>query len=135
MESKLLGFKGISFPFRIDSSGRVATSTTSPNDFTHIKESIEQILKTRKYERIMENDFGNEIDISLFEVADDPTNLAILKHNITECIETWDNRVKVLDVKFEIEDTLINAYITIFVKKYLVTDVVTVTFERKVGEY
>jgi len=78
------GFTGISFPFRFDGRGGVATSTTSITDFSHIKESIMQIILTQVGERRMEPDFGSEVRDHLFTMVDDETDIAILKFKIQD---------------------------------------------------
>lgn len=87
------GFKGMSFPFRFSGGGGVAVSSTTVNDFTHIKESIKQILGTRIGERINEVDFGSEVHKQLFEDMYDETNVAILKFYILEAIQKFETRV------------------------------------------
>lgn len=118
------GYKGISFPFRFNSAGGVATSTTSPDDFTHIRESIEQIIRTKRYERIMESDFYCELDPALFENIDDTSTQGILAFSIKEAIERLDDRVEIQDITFEVDNEgEIIANITFLVKKYLKTEV------------
>lgn len=118
------GYKGISFPFRFNSAGGVATSTTSPDDFTHIRESIEQIIRTKRYERVMEPDFYCELDPALFENIDDTSTQGILAFSIKEAIERLDDRVEIQDITFEVDNEgEIIANITFLVKKYLKTEV------------
>lgn len=118
------GYKGISFPFRFNSAGGVATSTTSPDDFSHIRESIEQIIRTKRYERIMESDFYCELDPALFENIDDTSTQGILAFSIKEAIERLDDRVEIQDITFEVDNEgEIIANITFLVKKYLKTEV------------
>lgn len=123
------GFKGISFPFRFNSSGGVATSTTAPNDLSHIEESIEQIIRTSIGERVMEVEFGNEAFRLLFENLDDETNRGIITMFITDAIERWDKRVKVNMVDIITEETNIVFNITIYVQKYLTTQVVSISIK------
>jgi len=93
------GFTGISFPFRFDGIGRVATSTTSITDFSHIKESIIQIILTQVGERRMELEFGSEVRDHLFSMSDDETDIAILKFKIQEAIEKHEKRVEINNIE------------------------------------
>lgn len=93
------GFTGISFPFRFDGRGGVATSTTSIIDFSHIKESIIQIILTQVGERRMELEFGSEVRKHLFSMEDDETDIAILKFRIQEAVEKYENRVEVNNIE------------------------------------
>ena len=126
------GYKGISFPFRFNSSGGVTTSTTSPEDLSHIEESVEQIIRTKMYERIMELDFYCDVDPSLFENMEDATNQGLLAFNIREALNKNDDRIDVEDVKFELDEegSIVNALVTVFVEKYLITDVLKVPINK-----
>lgn len=122
------GYKGISFPFRFNSSGGVATSTTSPEDLSHIEESIEQIIRTRMYERVMEHNFYCDIDPSLFENMEDATNQGLLAFSIQEALNRNDDRIEVEDIEFKLDEggTIVYALVTVFVEKYLITEVIKV---------
>lgn len=123
------GFTGISFPFRVDGRGGIATSTTSTVDFTHIKESITQILLTQLEERNMELEFGSEVKKHTFQMTDDETDIAILKYHIQEAIEKFEKRVEVNNIAVfhedikDFGDTWI-AEIDFTVIKYLKNDIV-----------
>lgn len=95
------GFKGISFPFRFNGRGGVATSGTSANDFSHIRESIIQILGTRLGERVNELNFGSEVYKVQFEEIDDGISASELKLYVTEAIKTWDKRVTINNIVVE----------------------------------
>lgn len=117
------GFSGISFPFRFNGRGGVSTSTTSPTDFSHIEESLKQIILTSVGERRFEIEFGSEVYKQLFKVVD-ATNLNIIKFLISEAIAKWDDRVKVEEVRavaVEDEDgnSLVEVEIDVLVDKYL----------------
>lgn len=94
-----VGFKGISFPFRFNGKGGVATSTTSSDDFSHIKEGIQQIIGTAIGERIFETKFGSEVNKYNFQNQDDPIEISRLKFYIEEAINKWEDRVELLDVQ------------------------------------
>ena len=128
---ELRGFKGISFPFRFNPVGGVATSTTSPTDFTHIKESIIQIVKTRIGERSMETKFGSHVYNYLFENVENITNSGLVKQSLIDAIETWEKRVEVRDLNVVVVESAIFIDLTVYVKKYLATDEVRVMFRRE----
>lgn len=92
------GYSGISFPFRFNGRGGVATSTTSHNDFSHIKEGIIQLLGTNIGERIMETNFGSEVYKIQFDSIYDEVTYSEMEFYIQEAIQTWDNRVQVKNI-------------------------------------
>lgn len=128
------GFKGMSFPFRFSGSGGTATSTTNINDFTHIKESITQILGTRLGERINESHFGAELGDQTFADLYDETTLAIIKFYVMEAVQKFEKRVIVNeeDIFFtQIEDGKEGAKLIVEVQftvlQYLKQDRVSIT--------
>lgn len=100
-----VGFKGISYPFRIGSSGGVVMSSTSKNDATHIAESIQQILNTEFLERPMESDVYTTVTSLLFE-PNNETLQQVLRTRLVNDIERLDNRVKVEydGITFDVEE-------------------------------
>lgn len=121
------GFTGISFPFRFNSKGGVETSTTSVNDFTHIKESITQIILTIVGERVMELEFGSEIRSSLFKNLEEETDSAILKFYVEEAIKKFEKRVEVLNVEVIPQDEgEVIVDVDFLVKRYLKNDTVSI---------
>lgn len=126
------GYTGISFPFRFSGRGGVATSTTSPTNFSHIKESIQQILLTNVGERIMEPDFGINAREVLFSATEDETEQSVLKFLIKEAIEKFEKRVEIQDIRIITDESsvmegTIVVEIDFLVKKYLTSDSVKVT--------
>jgi phage baseplate assembly protein W len=91
-------YKGISFPFRFNSQGRVERSQLTPSDFSRIRESIAQILLTFKNERIMNGEFGS-IRGAIFDPIEDITDVAILQSEVQTAIEENEDRVIVNDVR------------------------------------
>lgn len=84
---------GFSFPFRIDSAGRVAR-TSGPEK---LKENIKHILLTGIGERVMRRDYGG----GLHQLVHDPSNdalRAIVEHQIAKAIGQWEPRVQIQDV-------------------------------------
>lgn len=124
------GFTGISFPFRFNIRGGIATSTTSADDFSHIKESIMQVLGTMKGERHFELKFGSEVHKTQFSNIDDLGEQDYLKFLITEAIKQHEPRVEVEEVIIHPQDFEFGygALVTVnfMVKKYLSYDSVSI---------
>lgn len=99
-----VGYKGISYPFRIGSNGGVVMSSTSKTDATHIAESIQQILNTEYLERPMESDVYTTVTSLLFE-PNNETLQQVLRTRLVNDIERLDSRVKVGydGITFEVE--------------------------------
>ena len=121
------GFTGISFPFRFDGRGGVAISTTSVNDFTHIRESIAQIILTSIGERRMELEFGSGVRDHVFSMTHDETDIAILKFVIQEAIEKFEKRVEVINIEIINDERVAGegtwvVELNFLVKKYLKND-------------
>lgn len=94
------GFTGISFPFRIGIKGGVVTSSTSATEVTHIVESMQQILRTFKFERVMEPHIYSELDSIIFEPDDESTH-TLLEYFITDALERLEPRIEVDSVEIE----------------------------------
>lgn len=100
MSMDFLG-KGLRFPFGFQRrSGGAQVSTTTSVDHAHIHESILQILGTRPGERFMNPEFGSHIRDLVFE-PNDSVLKGLLRHYITDAIESWEKRVYVTDVSFD----------------------------------
>lgn len=118
------GFTGISFPFRVNSRGGVAMSSTSVRDVKHIDESIQQALRAGEMERPMEQDVTSALDTLLFE-PNDLSLQAILSSTIVETLENLDPRIEVEedDIEYAVEEdeddnSILYATITYRVIKY-----------------
>ena len=100
-----MSYKGISFPFRFNGRGGVATSTTSDSDFTHIEESIKQIWLTRVFERHFEHHVGTRAVESQFSVGDE-IDSATLALELKRALSLLEDRITVDDiiVTFESEE-------------------------------
>lgn len=122
-------YTGISFPFRIGVKGGVVMSTTSTQDIPHIIESVEQILRTRPFERVMEYHINSAVSTYVFDPNDESTR-ALIALECQEAIEQCDERVEVVRVEPYSYDGAIYVEVAIKVKKYEQTYSVNV----KVGE-
>lgn len=123
------GFRGISFPFRINGKGGVAMSSTSILDVPHIIEAIEQILLTRPRERRMEYHFKSDLDIDIFE-SNDSSSRSLIEHQIREALSTLEDRIEVTHVDITSKENKVYADITFKVLMYNTT----YSSKIKVGE-
>lgn len=126
---KQVGYTGISFPFRFNGKGGVATSTTSIDDFSHIKEGLMQIIGTAVGERVFELEFGSHVHNFVFQNQDDPIEISRLKFYIEEAVKRWDDRVEINDIEVapsEDEQGVTYVNIDFHVKKYMQNAVVTI---------
>ena len=92
--TKDIGYTGISYPFRLDSGGRVATSTVDveKGDLSHIKEALEQLIRTPVGSRFFNRDFGAApVDIVFRLNTPEEINLALVE--LDELLRSWEPRV------------------------------------------
>ncbi|MBP0979317.1 MAG: GPW/gp25 family protein [Oscillospiraceae bacterium] len=90
---------GLKFPVGVNSvTGRFEMTV----DEEKIKESIYIILMTQKGERILMPGFGSEINNYVFEVMNE-TNLNLMANNIKTAIQTYEKRVKNINVEVTID--------------------------------
>jgi len=114
------GFKGISFPFRINSIGGVTMSSTSISDVPHITEAIEQILLTKPRERRMEYHFKSDLDLDIFE-PNDMSARCLIEHQIREALTTLEDRIEIVSVDVQSDNNKVYASITFKVLMYNTT--------------
>jgi phage baseplate assembly protein W len=129
------GFTGIAFPFRFSGRGGVAVSTTSADDFSHIKEGLMQVIGTAINERIFELGVGSEVYKAQFNNAWDESDIAILKFYVQDAVKKWDNRVEVDNITVtpmddEVQGTHIHVEVDFTVKKYMKSDTVSIKVEE-----
>lgn len=119
---EISGYKGISFPFRLNGQGGLQMSSTTIVDTAHIEESIQQILRTPKKSRIMEPEFGSQISTYLFD-QNDTTTQRLIAYEIVEALTEWEPRIKVGydDVKLTSVGGSIFAELTYTVVSYSLT--------------
>jgi phage baseplate assembly protein W len=127
--TQTLGPTGIKFPFRFSSSGRVAVSTTTTTDASHIKESIEQILFTMFRERFFLPLFGSPLSELLYEPQTE--FFGAVEYEIVETLEMWETRIQITGVSVNVntyENEIIIGLeyaITAFVPAVSVTQVIS----------
>jgi len=82
--------------FRLDSTGGIAIRP----DVEAVKQSIDNILRTRKGERLFLPQFGSFLEDLIFEPMDE-MSLVDVSRRLKDEIEYWDDRVIVDFVGFE----------------------------------
>jgi phage baseplate assembly protein W len=75
----------------------LSQNITIVKDAESVRQSIKMILSTFPGERIMEPEFGSRVRELLFEPLDDITS-NLLRSEIRDAIEKWENRVSVSSV-------------------------------------
>jgi phage baseplate assembly protein W len=96
MDTGRLFGRGIAFPPRVGSDGRVAWSEGE----TNVREAIRIILLTERRERLMLPEFGGGLGPSLFE-PNTVTTRHLIKDRIQKALAQWEPRIKVEDVRVE----------------------------------
>jgi len=126
-------YKGISFPFRIDGRGSIASSKLTPNNLSRISESIEQILFTYPGERIMEPEFGSKVKDYIFENLDNLGIRGKLQLEIQKAIEKWEPRVEIQDINIYFNKTTEQWFVDIMVLviQFQVETVITLNLTGK----
>lgn len=89
---QILG-RGISFPPRVGSDGRVAWSEGEAN----VREAIRIILMTEQRERLRLPDFGGRLGLFLFE-PNTVTTRQLIKERIDRALARWEPRIKVQSI-------------------------------------
>jgi len=96
MDTGRLFGRGIAFPPRVGSDGRVAWSEGEAN----VRESIQVILLTERRERLMLPEFGGGLSGYLFE-PNTVTTRRLIKDRIQRALEQWEPRIAVESVEVE----------------------------------
>ena len=89
---QILG-RGLAFPPRVGTDGRVAFSEGEPN----IREGIEIVLRTSQRERLRLADFGAGLERFLFEPNTTATRRQI-EDRVAKSLKTWEPRVTVQSI-------------------------------------
>jgi phage baseplate assembly protein W len=96
MDTGRLYGRGISFPPRVGSDGRVAWSEGEQN----VREAIRVILLTEQRERLMLAEFGGSLGLFLFE-PNTVTTRHLIKDRIQKALARWEPRIQVEAVTVE----------------------------------
>jgi phage baseplate assembly protein W len=112
----ITGFRGISFPFRVNTKGGIAMSSCDIEEIPHIIESIMQILNTHRLERSMEYHIFSDSDEVVFE-PNDVSAHTLLKYDIEQALRL-DPRIEVTEVLIISDDNYLYADIHFTVLLY-----------------
>ena len=96
MDPGALVGRGIAFPPRVGSDGRIAWSQGEDN----VREAIRILLMTRPGERLFLDDFGAGLDRALFEPNTVMTRQG-LKARIAQTLQQWEQRISLDSVEVE----------------------------------
>lgn len=90
-------YRGVGFPIQISEGGLLSLKVDEPL----IEDSVFQILGTRLRERVMLPEFGSRLRDMIFEQLDaGGANRRLIAYNVSEAINRWDNRIKLIDLIF-----------------------------------
>ncbi len=92
-DAQLIG-RGIAFPPRVDSEGRLAWSEGAEN----VRESLRIILSTERRERVMMPEFGGGLQRFLFE-PNTPATHRLIQECIKRAVGRWESRAQVESVQ------------------------------------
>jgi uncharacterized protein len=85
---------GWAFPIAVNQHGGVSLASHE----TDVEQAIMMILLTPKGQRVMRPDFGCHIHELLF-ARNDGATAALAAHYVTEALNMWEPRIRVLDVQ------------------------------------
>ena len=114
---QILG-RGISFPPRLGSDGRVAWSEGEVN----VREAIRIILMTEQRERLRLPEFGGSMGLFLFE-PNTVTTRQLIKDRIGQALARWEPRIKVQSIEVDPDPADAQAVIAAITYKLVATQV------------
>ena len=114
---QILG-RGISFPPRVGSDGRVAWSEGEVN----VREAIRIILMTEQRERLRLPEFGGSLGLFLFE-PNTVTTRQLIKDRIGKALARWEPRVNVQSIDVDPDPADAQAVIATITYKLVATQV------------
>ena len=88
------GFKDISMTFQ---SNPLSNDLIILKNENAIARSVRNIIFTVPGEKVFDPDFGTDINASLFELLDE-TSAVVIKEQIEYSLETYEPRIRLLDV-------------------------------------
>lgn len=110
--------RGISFPPRVGSDGRLAWSEGEVN----VREAIRIILMTEQRERLRLPEFGGSLGLFLFE----PNTVAtrqLIKDRISKALARWEPRIKIESIDVDPDPVDAQAVIATITYKLVATQV------------
>ena len=114
----------ISFPYRIDRTGRTATP---PTDAVHARQLIEQVLFTAPGERVMRPGFGTGVHQLVFAAAGEQAATAA-QHLVSGALQQWlSGWIEVIDVDVEGSDATLTVTVKYRLRATGESDAVTFT--------
>lgn len=118
--SGLLG-KGIKYPFIPSRTNGVSTNEW----IDRINQSLFILFSTRKGTRLMNPEFGSNIENYRFDPLDSVL-LDKLEYEIENCIKLWEKRINIDKIDFNLDSTTIDNHILYITINYSIinTDVV-----------
>lgn len=116
MDTGRLYGRGISFPPRVGSDGRVAWSEGEQN----VREAIRVILLTEQRERLMLAEFGGSLGLFLFE-PNTVTTRHLIKDRIQKALALWEPRIQVEAVSVEADPSDTQAAVATITYKLVAT--------------
>jgi len=114
---QILG-RGISFPPRVGSNGRVAWSEGEVN----VREAIRIILMTEQRERLRLPEFGGSLGLFLFE-PNTVTTRQLIKDRISKALARWEPRINVQAIDVDPDPADAQAVIAAITYKLVATQV------------
>jgi len=119
-------WRGISYPFRRGVSNLPEVS----EDANKVRESISQILRTRRGERLMQPEFGSDLWSLVFENMGEAT-IALGVYEINRSLSLWEPRIRLTNVTGrEVGENQIEFYIEYILQGSVVSQ--TELFDRSV---
>ena len=110
--------RGIGFPPRLGSDGRVAWSEGEVN----VREAIRIILMTEQRERLRLPEFGGSLGLFLFE-PNTVTTRQLIKERIGKALGRWEPRIKVQSIDVDPDPADAQAVIAAITYKLVATQV------------
>ncbi|MDX6406405.1 MAG: uncharacterized protein QOH70_3860 [Blastocatellia bacterium] len=110
--------RGISFPPRVGSDGRVAWSEGEVN----VREAVRIILMTEQRERLRLPEFGGSLGLFLFE-PNTVTTRQLIKDRINKALARWEPRINVQSVDVDPDPADAQAVIATITYKLVATQV------------
>jgi phage baseplate assembly protein W len=110
--------RGISFPPRVGSDGRLAWSEGEVN----VREAIRIILMTEQRERLRLPEFGGSLGLFLFE-PNTVTTRQLIKDRIGKALARWEPRINVESIDVDPDPVDAQAVIATITYKLVATQV------------
>jgi len=112
----------LGYPFRVDSSGRIAGASASD----HIRHMIEQVLFTAPGERVNRPDFGANVRRFVFE-GGGPETMAASQFLVQGELQRWLGELLDIEaVVVDVEDALLNITVRYVVRATLEVQEMTI---------